>query len=44
MIINRPQPDVTISDLTITQRVFAGIDPTATIQIDGLTGRGLTGA
>ena len=43
-IIRSPFPDVPISDLSITQRVFQGIDPEATILIDGPTGRSLTGA
>ena len=37
-------PDVALTDKTITQRVFEGIDPEATILIDGPTGRKLTGA
>ncbi|KAA0920430.1 4-coumarate--CoA ligase family protein [Aquicoccus porphyridii] len=37
-------PDVALSDKTITQRVFEGIDPEATILIDGPTGRAMTGA
>ncbi|WP_417628236.1 AMP-binding protein [Pararhodobacter aggregans] len=43
-IIRSPFPDVPISDLSITQRVFQGIDPEATILIDGPSGRSLTGA
>lgn len=42
-IIRSPFPDVPISDLSITQRVFQGIDPEATILIDGPSGRSLTG-
>jgi len=37
-------PDVTVTDKTITQRVFDGIDPEMTILIDGPTGRKMTGA
>ncbi|SDC18706.1 AMP-binding protein [Ruegeria marina] len=37
-------PDVALSDLTVSQRVFAGIDPEATVLIDGPSGRSLTGA
>ena len=37
-------PDVALSDKTITQRVFEGIDPEASILIDGPTGRAMTGA
>ncbi|WP_323037437.1 AMP-binding protein [Pararhodobacter sp.] len=44
MIVTSPYPDVALSDRTITERVFAGIDPEATILIDGLSGRSLTGA
>lgn len=43
-IIRSPYPDVPISDLSITQRVFQGIDPGAVILIDGPTGREVTGA
>ena len=43
-IIRSPFPDVPISDLSITQRVFQGIDPGQVILIDGPTGRELTGA
>jgi 4-coumarate--CoA ligase len=43
-IIKSTFPDVALSDQTITQRVFAGIDPDRTILIDGPTGRSLTGA
>ncbi|WP_322865236.1 AMP-binding protein [Aquicoccus sp. G2-2] len=43
-IIKSTFPDVALSDQTITQRVFAGIDPDMTILIDGPTGRTLTGA
>lgn len=42
-IIRSPFPDVPISDLSITQRVFQGIDPEATILIDGPSDRSLTG-
>ncbi|MCV2889270.1 AMP-binding protein [Ruegeria aquimaris] len=37
-------PDVALSDLTVTQRVFAGLDPAATVLVDGPSGRSLTGA
>ncbi len=37
-------PSVELTDKTITQRVFDGIDPAMTILIDGPTGRSLTGA
>lgn len=37
-------PDVALTDKTITQRVFEGIDPEMTILVDGPTGRSLTGA
>lgn len=37
-------PDVALSDLTVTQRVFAGLDPEATVLVDGPSGRSLTGA
>lgn len=43
MIITSPCPDVALSTLTITERVFAGILPDATILIDGPSGRSLTG-
>lgn len=43
-IITSTFPDVALSDLTITQRVFQGIDPEMTILIDGPTGRSYTGA
>ncbi|MCB1388292.1 MAG: AMP-binding protein [Rhodobacteraceae bacterium] len=43
-IIRSPYPDVPISDLSITQRVFQGIDPEAVILVDGPTGRTMTGA
>ncbi len=36
--------DVPLTDLTVTQRVFAGIDPAMTILVDGPSGRGMTGA
>lgn len=44
MIITSPFADIALSNLTITERVFAGIRPDATILIDGPTGRSLTGA
>lgn len=44
LIVTSPYPDVALSDRTITERVFAGIDPEATILIDGPSGRSLTGA
>jgi len=44
MIIESPFPPIAISDLTVTQRVFAGIDPDAVVLIDGPSGRTLTGA
>ena len=44
MIIESPYPQIEISDLTVTQRVFAGIDPVALVLIDGPSGRSLTGA
>ena len=37
-------PDVGVSDKTITERVFEGIDPEATLLIDGPSGRSITGA
>ena len=37
-------PDVELTDKTITERVFEGIDPEMVILIDGPTGRELTGA
>lgn len=37
-------PNVALSDKTITQRVFDGIDPEMTILIDGPSGRSVTGA
>jgi acyl-CoA synthetase (AMP-forming)/AMP-acid ligase II len=43
-IIRSASPDVALTDLTITQRVFEGVDPNRTILIDGPTGRSLTGA
>jgi 4-coumarate--CoA ligase len=36
--------DVALTDQTITQRVFAGIDPDRAILIDGPSGREMTGA
>ena len=43
-IIRSPYPDVPIRDLSITELVFAGIDPAQAILIDGPTGREVTGA
>ena len=43
-IIRSRFADVPIRDLTITQRVFDGIDPGAVILIDGPGGREITGA
>jgi len=43
-IIRSREPDVALSDLTITQRVLQGIDPDRPLLIDGPTGRTLTGA
>jgi len=43
-IITSPYPDVAFSDKNVTQRVFEGIDPDATILTDGPTGRSYTGA
>ncbi|WP_137702909.1 AMP-binding protein [Marimonas lutisalis] len=37
-------PDVALTDKTITQRVFEGIDPEMTILVDGPSGRQITGA
>ena len=37
-------PDVALSDKTVTERVFEGIDPEAAILIDGPSGRTMTGA
>ncbi len=37
-------PDVALSDKSITERVFDGIDPEMVILIDGPTGREVTGA
>ncbi|KPP85276.1 MAG: 4-coumarate--CoA ligase [Rhodobacteraceae bacterium HLUCCO07] len=37
-------PDVALTDKSITQRVFEGIDPDKTILIDGPSGRAMTGA
>ncbi len=36
--------DVALTDKTVTQRVFDGIDPEMTVLIDGPTGRKMTGA
>lgn len=43
-IIRSREPDVALTDLTITERVFQGIDPARPVLIDGPTGRTLTGA
>ncbi|TDK50607.1 AMP-binding protein [Antarcticimicrobium luteum] len=43
-IINSRFPDVEISTLSVTERVFAGIDPDRTVLIDGPSGREMTGA
>ena len=37
-------PDVALTDKTVTQRVFEGIDPDFPILVDGPTGRRMTGA
>ena len=37
-------PDVALTDKTVTQRVFEGIDPEMTILVDGPSGRQVTGA
>ncbi|WP_050931477.1 AMP-binding protein [Aestuariivita boseongensis] len=37
-------PDIALSDKTVTQRVFDGINPDQTILVDGPTGRSMTGA
>lgn len=42
-IIKSPLADIKLRDITITQRVFEGIDPDATILTDGPTGRSMTG-
>lgn len=42
--ITSPFPPVPISDKTMTQRVFDGIDPDMTILVDGPSGRPMTGA
>ena len=44
MIVTSPFPKVTLSNLTATERVFAGVNPDATVLIDGVTGTSLTGA
>lgn len=44
MIIESPFPPVALSDQSITERVFAGIDPNAVVLIDGPSGRSVTGA
>lgn len=43
-IYTSPYPDVAIRDISITEYVFEGIDPEATVLIDGPTGRAVTGA
>ena len=45
-IFSSPWPDVPLPDLSITQRVFAGLTnrPDDTVLIDGLTGHSLTAA
>jgi 4-coumarate--CoA ligase len=43
-IINSTFADIALSEKTITERVFEGINPDMTILIDGPTGRSLTGA
>ncbi len=37
-------PEVALTEKTVTQRVFEGIDPGSTILTDGPTGRSMTGA
>ncbi|MCB1406300.1 MAG: AMP-binding protein [Rhodobacteraceae bacterium] len=44
MIVASHIDDIPLSDLTITQRVFAGLDPAAPVLIDGPSGRTLHGA
>lgn len=43
-IIKSRFPDVPLRDLSITQRVFEGIDPGRPVLIDGPSGREITGA
>ncbi|MCM2561478.1 AMP-binding protein [Lutimaribacter sp. EGI FJ00015] len=43
-IYKSPFPDVPLTELTVTQRVFAGIDPAMTLLVDGPSGRAMTGA
>lgn len=43
-IITSSFPDVALSEKTVTERVFEGIDPEMTILVDGPTGRSYTGA
>ena len=43
-IYNSTFPDVALTDKTVTQRVFEGIDPEMAILIDGPSGRKVTGA
>jgi len=43
-IITSRFPDVEITDKSVTERVFEGIDPERTILIDGPSGREMTGA
>lgn len=43
-IINSRFPDVEITTQSVTERVFAGIDPDRTVLIDGPSGREMTGA
>ncbi|PSL19786.1 AMP-binding protein [Shimia abyssi] len=43
-IVKSTFPDVALSQKTVTQRVFDGIDPAAIILTDGPSGRTLTGA
>ncbi len=43
-IIKSRFPDVEITDKSVTERVFAGIDPDRTVLIDGPSGREMTGA
>lgn len=44
MIVTSPFPEVSIPEDSITQRVFAGIDPARVVLIDGPSQRALTGA
>jgi len=43
-IIRSALPDVALTDKTITERVFEGVDPAMTVLTDGPTGRAITGA